>query len=258
MAAAQHSNREMKFIMKYLLTIALWMSATMSASHCLADEKTDLQNERYKIGYSIGYQVGSDFRKIGIEILPEMMLRGIKDAQAGTSPLMTREQMRSVLVELKQKTDAEQEREKKAAVEGYRGEGRDFLAANAKKEDVVTRPSGLQYKILREGTGRQPTLEDIVTVNYIGTRIDGVEFDNTYRAGKPATFTLDNVIPGWKEAIPLMKEGGKWQIFLPAELAFGERGPLADRAVIFEVELLSVQPPEEQPPQETGKEKASP
>lgn len=216
----------------------------LSFSFCLAGEELALKEKKDKVSYSIGYQVGGDFKKQGVMLKPQTLLQGIQDALAGEKPLMTPEQMRATLVELQQKTLAEEERQRKEAVENYRGEGREFLTANAGKEGVVTLPSGLQYKVLQEGTGRKPTVKDTVTVNYLGTKIDGTEFDSSYRKGKPVTIPLNSVIPGWKEALPLMKEGAKWRLFIPADLAFGERGPLADRTVIYEVELLSVKPAE--------------
>jgi FKBP-type peptidyl-prolyl cis-trans isomerase FklB len=114
------------------------------------------------------------------------------------------------------------------------------LAENATKEGVKTTPSGLQYKVIREGTGKTPGPHDSVTVHYRGTRLDGREFDSSYRKNEPATFRVDGVIRGWTEALQLMKEGAKWQLFIPADLAYGERGPLADKTLIFDVELISV------------------
>jgi FKBP-type peptidyl-prolyl cis-trans isomerase FklB len=148
--------------------------------------------------------------------------------------------MENTLKTLKQRIDAEQKEQRLSQLEKYRGEGRGFLAANAKSEGVVTLPSGLQYRILQEGLGPKPTLSDTVTVHYRGTQIDGSEFDSSYRRKEPATFPLTNVIPGWQEALQLMREGGRWQLFIPADLAFGERGPLAERVVIYEIELLRV------------------
>lgn len=118
--------------------------------------------------------------------------------------------------------------------------GRESLSANARKEGVVVQPNGLQYKVLKEGSGKSPTLKDTVVVNYRATKIDGQEFDSSYRDGKPTDIPLEKVIPGWQEALPLMKEGTKCQLFIPADLAFDERGPLADRTVIYEIELIEV------------------
>lgn len=227
--------------MKYLLII--FLNLAVLAGTCLASDTLQLQDEKDKISYSVGYQVGGDFKKQGVDLNPDALVKGVQDALAGSGqPLLSSEEMQSILVALKKKIDTALEQEKKKTLEGYRGEGRAFLAENGKKQGVVTLPSGLQYKVLVQGTGKSPTLEDTVTVNYRGTLINGKEFDSSYRDNKPATVRLSTLIPGWQEALPLMKEGGKWQIFVPADLAFGERGPLAEQVVIYEIELLSVQP----------------
>ncbi len=212
----------------------------LSVGHVAAGDRPVLKDEKDRINYSVGYQVGGDFKEQGVALNPEAFVRGGRDALQGAEPLMTLEEMRKTLLELKKKVDAFDMARKRGAAERYRGEGREFLAANAKKEGVVTLPSGLQYRVVREGKGKSPTLNDSVTVSYRGTLINDSEFDSTYRNGKPATFTLTNTMPGWREALPKMKEGAKWQLFIPADLAFGERGPLADRTVIYEIELLEV------------------
>jgi FKBP-type peptidyl-prolyl cis-trans isomerase FklB len=211
---------------------------------CSAGEKPLLKDEKERINYSVGYQIGGDFKRQGVALVPEPLLQGIRDALAEEKPLLSTEEMRTILVGLKKKIDADLIERKKAASERLRGEGREFLTGNAGKEGVITLPSGLQYKVIKEGSGKKPTLKDRVTVNYRATRIDGQEFDSTYRDGKPSIIPLDKVIPGWQEALPLMKEGSKWQLFIPSDLAFGERGPLADRAVIYEIELIAVNPGE--------------
>lgn len=227
--------------MKYPL-IAFFNLIVLSTA-CWAGDKPQLQDEKDKINYSVGYQVGSDLKRQGVELNATALVQGVQDAvDASANPLLTVEEMQKVLVELKSKIDARQEKEKKITIESYRGEGRDFLAANAKKEGVVSLPSGLQYTVLQEGTGKMPKAEDTVTVNYRGTLIDGKEFDSSFRDNKPTTVRLNNVIAGWQEALPLMKEGAKWKLFIPSDLAFGERGPLAEKVTIYELELLSVQP----------------
>ena len=130
--------------------------------------------------------------------------------------------------------------EQSAKGQNFREEGRIFLAENAKKEGVKTTASGLQYSVLKAGTGKTPTASDSVTVNYRGTTIDGKEFDSSYRKGKPAVFRVDEVIPGWAEALQMMKEGDKWQLYIPPHLAFHSGGPLEHRTILFEVELISV------------------
>lgn len=224
--------------------MAGFFGAILASGACWAADGTVLKEEKDRINYSVGYQIGGDFKKQGVDLAPEALVQGIRDALADASPLMTPEEMRTSLVELKKRIVAEQERQRIEATEKYRGEGREFLAGNAKKEGVVTLPSGLQYKVLKEGTGKSPTPQDTVSVRYHGTLLDGSEFDSSERDGGTSTFALADVIPGWQQALPLMKEGAKWRLFVPADLAFGGRGPLADRTVIYEVELLSVKPTE--------------
>jgi FKBP-type peptidyl-prolyl cis-trans isomerase FklB len=209
---------------------------------CAGEDKPVLKDEKDRINYSVGYQIGGDFQRQGVELNPEMLVQGIRDALGEIQPLMTEEEMRTTLVDLKKKIVTEEEKQRKARVEKFREEGRKFLVENAGKEGVVTLPSGLQYKVLQEGTGKKPTLKDTVTVNYRGTKVDGTDFDSSYKDGKPATFPLSNVIPGWQEALPMMKEGARWKLFLPPKLAFGDKGPLEDQTVVYEIELISVLP----------------
>ena len=153
--------------------------------------------------------------------------------------------MRKTLAELKRKVEADERKRRRENAGKHRAEGEAFLAANGKKEGVVTLPSGLQYKVLAEGKGTSPNPTDNVTVHYRGTLVDGTEFDNSYKREKPATFRVDGVIAGWTEALQRMKPGAKWQLFVPAKLGYGDRGagPLIppDSTLIFEVELISVQ-----------------
>ena len=227
--------------MKYFLIV--FLTFIDLSTICRAGDRPELLEEKDKISYSIGYQIGGDLKVQGVELNAAALVQGLQDASDNsTNPLLSPEEMHTILVALKQKIDDGQELEKKKTAENYRGEGRTFLAANAKKKGVITLPSGLQYMVLREGTGSIPKSGDTVTVTYRGTLINGKEFDSSFRDNKPATFRLNAVIPGWREALSMMKEGAKWKLFIPADLAFGERGPLADKVVIYELELLSVQP----------------
>jgi len=213
---------------------------------CLAEQDLKLEDETARVNYSVGYKIGGDFKSQGVEINRELLLQGIQDALSGKIGLMTPKERRTALMNLqRQVAAAQQKREKAKQAQEYRGEGREFLAANAKKPGVVTLASGLQYRVIREGTGKAPGPQDTVTVNYRGTLINGNEFDSSYRKGKPATFRVDGVIKGWTEALQLMKEGANWQLFIPADLAYGERGALADRTLIFDVELISVKSSEQ-------------
>lgn len=212
---------------------------------CLAEEKPVLNDEKDRISYSIGYQIGGDFIQQNMDIDPDTLLKGIEDALSAAEPQLSPEEMKSTLLEMKKIIEAEQRKQKQAAVEQYRGEGREFLAENAQKEGVTVLPSGLQYKVITEGTGKTPKANDTVTVHYRGTLIDGREFYNSRRGKEtPETFHVGAVVKGMNEALQLMKEGARWQLFVPADLAYSERGPVGERAVIFDVELISVKPSE--------------
>lgn len=216
------------------------------ADVCSAEDTLTLTDEKDRINYSIGYQMGGDFKAQGMEIKPEVFLKGIEDALSGAQPLMTSKEMRVTLIDFKKMVLKAQNEQMIANTEKNLKEGQDFLAENAKKEGVTTLPSGLQYRILKEGDGVHPKPTDTVTVHYRGTLIDGTEFDSSYRRNEPATFRADRVIAGWKEALPLMSPGAKYELFIPSNLAYGERGGGSkigpNRTLIFEVELLSVQP----------------
>ncbi len=228
-------------MMKHLIIVVLGI--TLAAGSCLAADPVSLQDKKDKVSYSIGYQVGGDFKKQEIGINPEILVQGIRDAMAGTEPQMTPEEMRSTLVEL-QKTMVEAQKKKmQEAADKNLAAGEEFLAANGQKEGVVVLPSGLQYEIIEPGSGPSPAATDFVEVNYRGTLIDGTQFDSSYDRGKPATFRVDGVIPGWTEALQLMHPGSKWRLFIPPDLAYGARqaGPIPpNSALIFEVELLDI------------------
>ena len=204
---------------------------------CLAAEPVELETENEKINYSVGYQLGGDFKRQGIDMNAEAVLKGIEDAISGGKPLMEPQDRMATLMALKQKVDAEQK-----SVKGeldYLATGKKFMQENATKPGVKTTASGMQYKIIEAGKGKAPGPQDQVTVNYRGTLIDGSEFDSSYKRGKPATFRLDKVIKGWTEGLQLVKEGGTIQLVIPPELAY-DRGPMAHRTLIFDVELISV------------------
>ena len=210
-----------------------------------AAEAPVLKDERDRLSYSIGYQVGGDFKRQGLEIRREALVRGILDSLGGEEAAMSSEEMRETLVQLQQTVMARREGERKAAGEANLKAAETFLAENARKPGVVTTKSGLQYKVVREGTGKTPSPGDKVTVHYRGTLVDGTEFDSSYARGEPASFASNQVILGWIEALGLMKEGDKWELYLPPGLAYGESGAGSkigpNSALIFEVELLSVE-----------------
>jgi FKBP-type peptidyl-prolyl cis-trans isomerase FklB len=228
--------------MKRLLFMAV--IAVFFSGVCLAGEKPELADKNDRVSYSVGYQIGGDFKRQGVELNPDKLVKGIQDARSGAEPLMTRQEMHQALVDLKKQILAEREKRRKEEAEKVLKEGEDFLAANGKKKGVVTLPSGLQYQVIAKGSGKSPQATDNVTVHYRGTFIDGTEFDSSYQRGNPATFQIDGVIAGWKEAIPMMKEGARWRLFIPSNLAYGERGAgpniPPNAALIFDVELIRV------------------
>jgi len=217
---------------------ALWVALLFTV--CSAGEKLELKNENDRLNYSYGFQIGDNLKRQGVKVDMKILMQAIQDSLSGAEPLMTQEEIRETLVEFNRRSAANKRAKKQQQKEQYRGEGREFLAANAKKPGVITLPSGLQYKVIRQGTGKSPGPHDSVTVHYRGTLINGQEFDSSFRDNKPATFRVGGVIKGWTEALQLMKEGAKWQLFIPADLAYGERGALADKTLIFDVELISV------------------
>jgi FKBP-type peptidyl-prolyl cis-trans isomerase FklB len=229
---------------RYVLIVGIGLSLLAGAS--LAGEAGAPEDEKQKLSYSIGYQVGGDFRRQGLSIDPELMVKGVRDALAGSEPLLTPEEMRKTLTELKQRAAASEKRRREELGRKNLAEGKAFLAENGKKDAVTTLASGLQYQVLAEGDGDSPAATDTVTVHYRGTLIDGTEFDSSYRRGQPATFPLDRVIAGWTEGLQLMRPGSKYRFVIPPELAYGEPGAGSrigpNSTLVFEVELLSIQP----------------
>jgi FKBP-type peptidyl-prolyl cis-trans isomerase FklB len=204
-----------------------------------------LATEKDKQSYAIGINVGKSLHRDDIDVDPRILLQGIKDELAGGKALMTDDEIKATLTQLGTEVRQKQEEKRAAVAESDKKAGDAFLAENATKEGVVTLPSGLEYKILTAGTGPKPTAGDMVVCNYKGTLLDGTEFDSSYKRGQPATFPVSGVIKGWTEALQLMPVGSKWQLFIPASLAYGERGqgPIAPNStLIFEVELMSIQP----------------
>jgi FKBP-type peptidyl-prolyl cis-trans isomerase FklB len=204
-----------------------------------------LTTEKDKQSYAIGLNVGQSLHRDGIVVDPKILAQGLQDAVAGGKVLLTDDQIKTVMTDLKNQVRQEQEAKRQAALETNKKEGAAFLAANATKPGVVTLPSGLQYKILTAGTGPKPTTDDRVVCNYRGMLLDNTEFDSSYKRGQPATFPVTGVIKGWTEALELMPVGSKWQLFIPADLAYGERGQATiepNATLVFEVELLSIVP----------------
>jgi FKBP-type peptidyl-prolyl cis-trans isomerase FklB len=209
-----------------------------------AEDQMPLKTQKEKVSYVIGVDIGNNFKKQGIEVDPDIMIKGLKDSLNKNKLLFTDKEIIEIMTAFKQEFSVKQAEASKLQNEKSKKEGEAFLAENKKKEGVKTLPSGLQYKVLTAGTGKSPSATDTVNVNYRGTLIDGTEFDSSYKRGQAATFPVNGVIPGWVEALQLMKEGAKWQLFVPSNLAYGEKGtggPIGPNStLIFEVELLSI------------------
>ena len=212
-----------------------------------AEEQSKSGETSDHINYSLGYQIGADFKRQGVELNAEALMRGLNDAGAGSGPALDEAEMGALLKDLKGRINAdlrenakERFERKKREAQQKRDEGRTFMAQNADKEGVKTLPSGLQYRIIKKGSGRKPGAQGTVSVHYRGTLIDGQEFDSSFRRKAPSSFQVNGVIAGWTEALQLMREGAVWEVFIPPDLGYGERGPLADRTLIFKIELLEV------------------
>lgn len=228
--------------MKLLLSMVLGISLLAGTAN--AEEKKALQNTREKQSYSIGADIGKKLKAQAIDIDADALAQGLKDAVSGGSLLMTDQEMNETLSAFQKELMEKQTERNKQIGEKNKKEGETFLAANKTKEGIKTLSSGLQYKVIKEGTGKTPKAEDTVVTHYRGTLTDGTEFDSSYKRGQPATFPVKGVIPGWTEALQLMKEGSKWELYIPSNLAYGERGAGnvigPNAALIFEIELISV------------------
>jgi FKBP-type peptidyl-prolyl cis-trans isomerase FklB len=227
---------------KWILAGAVALLASVAAS--AQDAAPELKTDKDKFSYALGMNFGENFHKQGLELDPAVFAKAFAESFNGGKTAMTDQEMQALL------TAAAQEiRKKQAAQQAEKGsaaqkEGEAFLAANKTRENVVTLPSGLQYKVLKAGTGEKPTLEDTVVCNYKGTLVNGTEFDASEKHGGPVTFPVKNVIAGWTEALQLMPAGSKWQLFIPSNLAYGPQGPGdigPNATLIFEVELVSIQ-----------------
>src|ERR1022692_2199489 len=204
-----------------------------------------LKTQKDKVSYAIGMNIGQGMKKDSLDVDPDILARGVKDAMTGAKPLMAEEEARAAMNQLRTEMTEKKKAEAQHAGPANKQAGQQFLAANKTKEGVVTLPSGLQYKIIKQGDGPKPTASDTVVTNYRGTLIDGTEFDSSYKSGQPVTFPVGQVIKGWTEALQLMPVGSKWQLFIPSDLAYGERSPGGEigpnSTLIFDIELLSIQ-----------------
>jgi FKBP-type peptidyl-prolyl cis-trans isomerase FklB len=229
-----------------IASLALGLIATSGLAQ---EKKMDLKDPKQRNSYAIGADIGANLKRQELEIDPQALAAGLNDKFSGKAAL-TDEEIRETLNGLRDQLMKKAETKQKADAAKNVKAGEDFLAANAKKEGVKTTASGLQYKVIKSGTGKTPKLTDTVKVHYHGTLIDGTVFDSSVKRGEPITFPVTGVIPGWTEALQLMKEGDKWQLVIPSKLAYGEQGAGGDigpnSTLIFDVELIAIEKPVEQ------------
>jgi FKBP-type peptidyl-prolyl cis-trans isomerase len=220
-------------------------TSTQPSSTAGSSNASPFTTQKDKVSYAIGMNIGNNLHRQSLDVDPKLLQKGLEDAMSGGKTLLSEDEARATLTQLQSEMREKQQAKMQQAGEANKKEGDAFLAANKTKEGVVALPSGLQYKILTPGTGPKPAASDSVVCNYRGTLIDGKEFDSSYKRGQPATFPVAGVIKGWTEALQLMPVGSKWQLFVPSDLGYADRGSGPDigpnATLIFEVELLSIQ-----------------
>jgi len=222
--------------------LALIILSVLFSSTILAQ---DVNTEKGKLSYAVGWDIGADIKRRSTEFDVESLISAIRDVVGDTDPKVTPEEMRTLLTALQEKVRAEQVEQFRALSEKNQAESEAFLAANKSKTGIVALPSGVQYRIIEEGDGARPGLDSSVSVHYRGSKMDGREFDSSFARGTPEEFTVNSVLAGWQEVLPLMKAGSTWQIFVPPELAFGARGnpPVGpNEALMFDLKLVELLP----------------
>lgn len=238
--------------MKYIVGIILALSAFVwTCSGSGEGQAVALNTSKDSVSYSIGMDIGSTLKKQSIEVNQDVFIQGFKDAYGEDTTHLSADEMKNVLVAFQQQQRAQREEQAKQLAKKNKEEGEAYLEAHAQEPGVVALPSGLQYKVLQAGTGPTPTINDRVRVHYKGMLLDGTVFDSSYDRGQPVTFGVGRVIRGWTEALQLMKVGSKWELTIPSDLAYGERGAgesiEPNSVLIFEVELLGIEKPEDLP-----------
>jgi FKBP-type peptidyl-prolyl cis-trans isomerase len=223
--------------------LVLSLSILIIAIPVFGEDKTEFKTQKEKQSYAVGMNMGRNLKDNSIDIDYAVLIKGIKDALSGGKTLLTVQEARKTITALQKDLQTKQQTKMKTLGEENKKDGDAFLAENKKKDGVKTLPSGLQYKVITEGKGNSPKGSDTVSVHYRGTLIDGTEFDSSYKRNQPAAFPVNGVIKGWAEALQLMKEGSKWQLVVPANLAYGESGRPGippNAVLIFEVELVKI------------------
>jgi FKBP-type peptidyl-prolyl cis-trans isomerase FklB len=242
---AQHRFKSMKTI------ILAVIFSTGAVAPVFADGTNSLPDEKSRISYAAGMMTGHSWKQQDLDFDVDLYAQGIKDEQSGSATLLTQQQAQETITAFRKEMVAKQQQKRIELAAINKAQGEAFLATNKNNPGVVTLPDGLQYQIITNGTGTMPLSNDIVTVNYSGTLLDGTEFDSSYKRGKPAQFPVGRVIHGWTEALMKMTIGSKWKLFIPAELAYGEQGRMGippNATLIFEVELLDAKIPTPPPP----------
>lgn len=207
---------------------------------------SELKTDKDRTSYAIGMEMGKGVKQQGFDVDPDVLIRGFKDAIGDKPSLISDDELRDIMTKLQTEVRQKQMAAQQAAASENKAKGEAFLAENAKKEGVVSLPDGLQYKVLTNGTGKKPAESDVVLCNYKGTFIDGTEFDGSEKQGKPVSFPVKGVIPGFKEVLQLMPVGSKWQVYIPSSLGYGERGTPngvigPNSTLVFDIELVSIQ-----------------
>jgi FKBP-type peptidyl-prolyl cis-trans isomerase FklB len=225
--------------------VAALLAVGLVGCQTSGEKDVKLETQKDKVSYAIGLNIGNNLKRDSIALNMDAFLRGMTDASADSSKrMMTDQQVQETMMAFQDSMRARQMANAKASGEKNKAEGEAFLAENAKKPGVVTLPSGLQYKIITEGTGKKPTATSTVTTHYRGTLLDGTEFDSSYKRGQPASFQCGGVIRGWTEALQMMSVGSKWELYIPPTLAYGENGAGGvippNATLVFEVELLEI------------------
>jgi len=233
-----------KVIFSALLSLGLLACNNSTTEAKPAATALQLKSQQDRVSYSIGHNIGNNLKQQKIDVTANALIQGLRDGISGGKLLMTEDEMKATMQKFQTDQMAKMKKKQQETANKNNQEGEKFLAENGKKAGVVSLESGLQYKITEAGTGKKPSATDTVVVNYRGSLIDGSEFDSSYKRGQPATFPVNGVIPGWTEALQLMKAGAKWQLFIPAKLAYGERGAGGmigpNSTLIFDVELIEI------------------
>ncbi len=238
----EESSVNNKFLSMLVTVVCLMLSTVSTAQE--STEALTFKTDEERLSYSKGIQLGNDFQDTHIQCDPDMLLRGIQDALAGKESALDANELRKWCGQFQEALQLEIQRKHQEQNAQNEAAGKAFLAQNAQKDGIVVLPSGLQYKIIKAGTGRHPQAGEHVRAHYLGTLITGEQFDSSHEHGSPSEFHLSRVIQGWQEGVPLMKEKGHWQFFIPAALAYGKRGAGSlikpGATLIFEIELLEI------------------